>query len=123
MSKWVQLFEGKVVAWSTGLVPGIAETEISDDEFERLTKPPVTYEDLFPTEFLLGMLRLNITPDQVDAVIASMSEPDRTIASIYWTRSDRFKRANPLVDQIAAAFGKTPEDVNDVWLQQQSLRT
>lgn len=123
MTKYVTLVDGKIVSWAMGLSPGIAETPISDEEFDRLILPPVSYDDLFPTEFLLGMLRLNITPEMVDTAIAALPEPDRTIASIYWTRADKFKRADPLVDQIAGVFGKTPEDVNDVWLQQQSLRT
>jgi hypothetical protein len=84
---------------------------------------PITYLDLKPIDFELGMLRLNITFEQIDAKIEEMQDPDRLIARIYWRRATRFERSNPLVDQIGSFFGKTPAEIDGVWLQQQSTIT
>jgi hypothetical protein len=101
---WTTIFKGKLY---------------EDGVLKDPPTPPIDYQPLLPVDFKLGMMRLNITPDMVDAVIGALPEPDRTIANIYWTSADRFKRDNPLIDQIAAAFGRTPEEVDTVWLQTQ----
>lgn len=67
----------------------------------------------------MGLLYLNITPDMVDAAIASMSEPDRTIAKWRWERSQTFMRDDWLINEMATAFGKTPEEVDEAWLYAQ----
>lgn len=88
----------------------------------EVDEPPVQpprYEDLYPSYFKLGMLKLEITPDQIDAYIEKLPEPGRTNAKIWWTSAQRFVRNNPYIDAIAGQFGKTPEDVNRVWLEAQ----
>lgn len=86
-------------------------------------EPSTIYLDLKPIDFELGMLKLNITFEQIDAKIEEMQDPDRIIARIYWRRATKFERTNPLVDQIGAFFDKTPEEIDQVWLQQQATIT
>ena len=88
-------------------------------EVDEPPEQPPVYLDLYPTAFKLGMLKLEITPDQVDAFIDSRAEPGRTTAKIWWTSARMFERKNPYIDAIAAEFGKTPEDVDRVWLEAQ----
>ena len=42
--------------------------------------------------------------DDVDAAIASMSEPQRTAASIEWEYSSALQRSNQFVSQLGAAL-------------------
>lgn len=77
---------------------------------------PEAYKPLDPASLLMGLLHLNITPDMVDAAIATMPEPDRTIAKWRWERSNTFERDDWLIEEMTTAFGKTSEEVDDAWL-------
>lgn len=68
----------------------------------------------------MGLLHLNITPDMVDAAIATMPESDRIIAKWRWERSQTFERDDWLIIEMAAAFGKSAEEVDAAWLYAQS---
>lgn len=85
------------------------------------TAPPKTFKRLKPINFELGMLSLDVTPDQVTTVIESLPEPDRTIAKIYWTRATGFERADPLIDEIAAIFNKTEAEIERAWRYAESF--
>nr|WP_250808778.1 hypothetical protein [Neorhizobium tomejilense] len=85
-------------------------------EPEPVPEPEVPlYPPLTPVDFKLGMLTLNITPDQIDDVIENMPEPDRTIAKIYWTSARQFLRDDPLIEEVAAILGKTSDEINTAW--------
>lgn len=77
---------------------------------------PQEFKPLDPPSLLSGLLYLNITPDMVDAVIASMTEPDRTIAKWRWERSQTFERNDWLINEMVTAFGKTSEEVDEAWV-------
>lgn len=81
------------------------------------------YHPLYPVDFKLGMLTLNVTPDMVDAAIAQLQEPDRTRASIYWTSASMFYRDDAWLALIATYFGKTDDEVNGAWEYAMSLST
>jgi hypothetical protein len=74
-----------------------------------------------PVDFKLGMLTLNITPDQIDAAIDAMQDPDRILARIYWTSAQEFVREDPLIADIAAVFSKTDEEIDGAWRYAMSL--
>lgn len=82
-----------------------------------------TLEPLSRVNFKLGMLYLNITPDQIDAAIEQMAEPDRTFAKVYWNDSVRFHRSNPLIAQLAGQFGSTSDQIDAAWLYALQLGT
>lgn len=77
---------------------------------------PQEFKPLDPPSLLMGLLHLNITPDMVDATISNLPEPDRTIAKWRWRRSQTFMRDDWLINEMATAFGKTPEEVDEAWL-------
>ncbi len=80
---------------------------------------PQEFKPLDPPSLLMGLLHLNITPDMVDESITAMTEPDRTIAKWRWERSQTFMRDDWLIAGMAAAFGKTAEEVDAAWLYAQ----
>jgi hypothetical protein len=81
------------------------------------------YRPLYPVDFKLGMLTLNVTPDMVDAAISQLDEPDRTRASIYWTSANMFYRDDVWLALIAGTFSKTDDDINAAWTYAMSLAT
>lgn len=62
-----------------------------------------------PTEVTMRQARLALLAAGklagVDAAIASMSEPQKTAASIEWEYSNALQRSNPFVAQLGAALG------------------
>lgn len=85
-----------------------------------LPAPPPAFRPLDPSSLFMGLLNLNITPDMVDAVIAAMPDADRTFAKWRWERSQVFMRDDWLIEEMAAAFGKSAEEVDAAWLYAQS---
>ncbi|WP_372529645.1 hypothetical protein [Roseibium sp.] len=52
----------------------------------------------------------------VEALIAAMpDEEDRKRASIDWRTANEYERLHPLVVQISASLGLTPELVDSLW--------
>lgn len=60
--------------------------------------------------------------DQVDAVIAAIADPaERAAAEITWEYSTEVERHNLLVEQLAAAFDLTDEQIDDMFRQAATL--
>jgi len=110
---------GKCHAYSSTKKPVVPTTWVQVD-----APPPAPeyFAPLYPVDFKLGMLSLNIFPEQVDTAIEQVPEPDRTIAKIYWTSAQMFERDDPLIEQIALLLGKTPADIDGAWRYAMSLR-
>jgi len=83
-----------------------------DAEYLREEIPDVTPRQFRQALVLTGL----ITVAQVEAAIASQSEPLRSLALIEWEYSTMFKRNNPIVNQMAPALGLTAEQIDQVWL-------
>jgi hypothetical protein len=60
-----------------------------------------------PRQIRLALRRLyNITPAGVEAVLASLPEPQRTEAQIEWEYATRIERVHPLIDQLAVVLSQ-----------------
>lgn len=94
--------------------------QVWDDMLGAWGVIPEEFKPLDPPSLLMGLLHLNITPDMVDAAIATMPESDRIIAKWRWERSQTFERDDWLIIEMAAAFGKSAEEVDAAWLYAQS---
>jgi hypothetical protein len=69
-------------------------------------------------QFRLGMRDLGVTSAMIDAALAAIpDENQREIAQIEWEDSDSYSRSHPLIAQLAAAFGKTNEQIDAAWMQ------
>jgi predicted component of type VI protein secretion system len=53
--------------------------------------------------------------DQVEPVIQSLPEPDRSIATIEWQDASEYQRDHPLIEQIGAALDLAPSDIDAMW--------
>eukprot|EP00903_Cladosiphon_okamuranus_P001985 g1983.t1 len=84
---------------------------------------PPTAEDIRATmpnvsarQLRHGLLNVELEEADVDAVIAAIPDDDeRKRASIDWRTANEFERLHPLVVQLSAALGLSPEVVDDLW--------
>jgi hypothetical protein len=90
-------------------------------ELVAFLEPVPTFLALTPVQFKLGMLYLNLVPAQIDGAISALSEPDRTIAQIYWTSTALFKRDDPILIAIASTFGLTSIQIDEAWKYAETL--
>lgn len=78
--------------------------------------PPPPLPPLSARQLRLGLVAAGIMPSQVDTAIAEIQDAnDRAIAEIEWEYATQFERDHPLIDQVGAALGLTPEQIDDMW--------
>ena len=63
-----------------------------------------------PREFILKLLDLNITKEQIEALI---NNNQRVWAELNYATF--IERKNPLLDELCSQFGLTPEDVDRIF--------
>lgn len=94
----------------------IAEWEAEGNTIPPYEPPAPTLPPLTARQFRLGLVMGGITLEQVEAAISSIEdEQDRAVAEIEWEYASQFERNHPLIDQIGAALGLTPEQIDAMW--------
>lgn len=72
-----------------------------------------------PDEVLLYQFRAAVTlaglKDAVDAVIASLPEPSKTVANQKWEYGNSIKRNHPMIVSLGAAIGQTPAQIDAIF--------
>lgn len=64
-----------------------------------------------------GLLSIGVTSADVEAQIATIADPlEREAALIDWQDTNDYERDNPLINQIGAALGLPPEQIDALWL-------
>lgn len=107
-----ELVVKEIVTWSLVAVPPEPEPEPPTIDEIRAGLP-----QLSPVQFRFLLLSIGFSGDDVNAAIAGIADPvAREKASIYWEYATYFERLNPLIDQIGALLGLTPEDIDTAWL-------
>lgn len=84
-------------------------------EIENTTKEVVP-ERVTAIQFLSALALAGITESQVNSVIESLPEPNKTIASIAFKRATVFERANSFISLIALSFDMTETDVDTIFI-------
>ena len=59
--------------------------------------------------------------DQVEAAIASLPEPERTVITVAWQGDARLARNGPTVTALAPALGLSPEQVDAMFIAAEDL--
>ncbi|QOE32109.1 hypothetical protein CPT_Palo_050 [Rhizobium phage Palo] len=120
--------EAEIMTLYAGKPVGIETVELTEDDprvmvfrSRMFRQEIVAFQPLTPMQFKLGMLYLNLVPDQIDVAIAALAEPDRTIAKIYWTSTQVFKRDDPILIAIASTFGITSIQLDEAWKYAEKL--
>lgn len=97
----------------------IEEIELEETDWDRRAK----MARLSPTEFgdLLAALETDdwpdgVLPSDIEAIIGAIpDQKERELALWAFHRATYFERLNPLIDQIGAALGLSPEDIDVAW--------
>ncbi|WP_276200172.1 hypothetical protein [Chelatococcus sp. XZ-Ab1] len=107
---------GKVPVGQSSLVDdGGAPREVYALEDEPLR--PLTARQL-----RLGLITNGIALSDVEAAIGGVEdETERAAAQVEWEYASEFVRHHPLIDQIGAALGLTPAQIDTMWQGAQSL--
>lgn len=101
----------EVINWS--LVAATLPPELEQTPMDIRAAMP----QLSPVQFRFLLLSIGFSGDDVNAAIAAIPDPvAQEKASIYWEYATYFERLNPLIDQIGALLGLTPEDIDTAWL-------
>ena len=105
------------------------EHEWGNDAWVHNPPAPPTAEELraaMPTvtarQLRHGLLNVNLEEADVEALIAAIpDEEERKRASIDWRTANEYERLHPLVIQISATLGLTPELVDSLWDHYQTI--
>ena len=100
----------------------IATEYLADDNAELLAylNPPDNLPDLQPFQFR-AMLAISGHAGALDAYIASLPDPQKTIAQAKLDYSLTFQRKNELVLAAQQALGLTDDQLNALWAQAQAI--
>ena len=58
----------------------------------------------------------------VESAIQSLQEPSKTIAIIRWNKKPTIRRNNALTNQIGAAVGLTPDQIDDLFRTAENIQ-
>jgi hypothetical protein len=64
---------------------------------------------------------MGIAP-QVDALINSLPEPQKTVASVQWQYGNFIERNHPLIDSLGTNLGLTKEQIDNVFVEASKLK-
>lgn len=96
---------------------------MTDEEVRLHLNPP--FVDSVPQTVTMRQARLALLADsklsQVDAVIDSLPEPQKSAARIEWDYSSEVQRDRPFVKQIGAALGYTDEQLDQLFIEASKL--
>ena len=90
----------------------------TDPEVAAFLNPPPPMPVLTSRQLRLGLVLNGISLSSVEAAIDAIEdETDREVARIEWEYATTFERSHPLVNQIGAALGLTPEQIDAMWTE------
>lgn len=103
----------------------IGELELPDSTSEEVwqrklalySQPPATepIKDVTPRQIRQAMVLSGVTMEQIDAAIASLPEPTKSLARIEWEYSTLFIRSNPLVSSVGTMLGWSSDQLDALW--------
>ena len=85
------------------------------------TPPAPTLPSLTRRQLLLGLLSIGIHEADVDAKVTQLPADQVDVAQITWKYASEYKRDDPLVSTLAAAFALPDNQVDDLWTWAASL--
>ena len=75
---------------------------------------------IFPRQLWLALLQRGITEDHVAAIVATLPTAQQYAVKAE-LKGHVYERTSPWIDQFGAALGKTPDDIDDVFIAGESL--
>lgn len=84
------------------------------------TQPP-EIKDVSARQIRQALILSGIQLSQIDDAIATMPDPEKTLAQIEWQYSNVFERNRPLSLQVAVMFGWSGSQLDALWVLAGSL--
>jgi hypothetical protein len=116
---YVERQNGRIVALYGAPQPGQTEPDPlpeTDTEVQAFLNPPAPPPPLTARQLRLGLIANGISLSAVDTAIANIEDATaRASARVEWEYASLFVRAHPLVDQIGAALGLAPAEIDAMW--------
>ena len=75
---------------------------------------------IFPRQLWLALIQHGITEDHVAAIVATLPTAQQYAVKAE-LKGHVYERTSPWIDQFGAALGKTPDDIDDVFIAGESL--
>jgi predicted component of type VI protein secretion system len=119
MSRFNILENGVVVNTIVASIEYI-QRKYQTDQYEQLPDiPEPERPDPIPQSVTMRQARLALLQqgllDQVDTVIDSLDEPERSAAKIEWEYSQTVERDRPLIQALAPGLGLTEDDLDNLF--------
>lgn len=103
-------------AYFDSIPNGIRIDVVEEDE----PLPPVNDEEI-PTWRLRAVCELLELKPQIDAAIAALPDPDKTIAYNAWEYGNTTSRLSPFVLGVQQVLGLTDQQVDDIFVQAKNI--
>lgn len=106
------------IATPTGQVIGVrakgvpSPQAVEDDIANPPPAPPAPVPEQVPMWAIRAILDLEGLTPQINAILAQLPEPDRTIVARVWEYGNYIRRASPTIESLRVALGKTHEQVD-----------
>jgi len=108
--------DGNVIGELT-LPDSASETDWSNALAPYAVKQPQPPEMVTPRQIRQALVLNGLTLDEIDAALASLPEPQKTMAHIEWEYSIAVYRSNPLVDAVGQMLGWTSDQIDALFIQ------
>lgn len=118
--QWIKGDSKENCSWDLSL-PNQQEIIDKISLFDESWEPAIVPEIVTPRQFKTAVVMSGIQLSQIDQVINSMQEPDKSIAYIAWEYALEFERTHPLISQIGNSIGLTSKDLDDIFILANSL--
>lgn len=101
---------------------GVSQKISYDDDIEAVRSnlwiQIARQAEVTPRQFQLSLLQIGVTPDDVEAALATIEDTMlRAAAQIEWRKATTIRRDHPLISQIAPLLGGTDELLDDIFLR------
>lgn len=83
--------------------------------------PQAPFPSITARQLRLGLLKIDIKPDDVTTAIAGLPEGQREEALIEWQYASTFERSHPLIAIMGTVFKLTDAQIDAAWLNAATL--
>ncbi len=86
------------------------EYEVPDEE------TPIEIPDVTPRQIRQALILSGVSLESITDALATLPEPQKSLATVEWEYSISFQRNRPLVDGVGQMLGWTTEQLDNLWL-------
>jgi len=85
--------------------------------------PEETPQFVFPWQLQTWLLqKKGVAPADIEGLLGALPGQARTQALIDWTKAATYRRDHPLIDQLGASLGMTPQDIDQAFREASQLQ-